>query len=50
MRPPRMDTAQLALVRQPFNDPDFLFELNLDARAQQLLDLNSFGIPQEDAR
>jgi bifunctional non-homologous end joining protein LigD len=25
-----MDTAQLALVRQPFNDPDFLFELKHD--------------------
>src|SRR4030081_804932 len=30
MRPPRMDTAQLALVRQPFDDPDFLFELKHD--------------------
>jgi ATP dependent DNA ligase domain len=30
MRPPRMDTAQLTLVRQPFNDPDFLFELKHD--------------------
>ena len=27
MRPPRMDTAQLTLVRQPFDDPNFLFEL-----------------------
>jgi ATP dependent DNA ligase domain len=25
-----MDTAQLSLVRQPFNDPDFLFELKHD--------------------
>jgi bifunctional non-homologous end joining protein LigD len=25
-----MDTAQLTLVRQPFNDPDFLFELKHD--------------------
>jgi hypothetical protein len=25
-----MDTAQLTLVRQPFDDPDFLFELNHD--------------------
>jgi bifunctional non-homologous end joining protein LigD len=25
-----MDTAQLALVRQPFDDPDFLFELKHD--------------------
>jgi bifunctional non-homologous end joining protein LigD len=24
------DTAQLTLVRQPFNDPDFLFELKHD--------------------
>ena len=30
MHPPRMDTAQLALVRQPFDDPDFLFELKHD--------------------
>jgi bifunctional non-homologous end joining protein LigD len=30
MRPPRMDIAQLTLVRQPFNDPDFLFELKRD--------------------
>lgn len=30
MRPPRMDTAQLSLVRQPFDDPDFLFELKHD--------------------
>lgn len=30
MRLPRMDTAQLALVGQPFNDPDFLFELKHD--------------------
>src|ERR1700686_932428 len=27
MRPPRMDTAQLNLVRQLFDHPDFLFEL-----------------------
>jgi hypothetical protein len=27
MRPPRMDTAQLSLVRQPFDHHDFLFEL-----------------------
>jgi hypothetical protein len=31
MRPPRMDTAQLTLVRQPFDHPDFLFELKHDA-------------------
>jgi bifunctional non-homologous end joining protein LigD len=30
MRPPRFDTAQLSLVRTPFNDPDFLFELKHD--------------------
>jgi bifunctional non-homologous end joining protein LigD len=30
MRPPRMDTAQLTLVRQPFDHPDFLFELKHD--------------------
>jgi bifunctional non-homologous end joining protein LigD len=30
MRPPRIDTAQLALVREPFDDPDFLFELKHD--------------------
>jgi ATP-dependent DNA ligase len=30
MRPPRMDTAQLSLVRQPFDHPDFLFELKQD--------------------
>jgi bifunctional non-homologous end joining protein LigD len=31
MRPPRMDTAaQLSLVRQPFDDPNFLFELKHD--------------------
>ena len=30
MRPPRMDTAQLTLVRQPFDDPNFLFELKHD--------------------
>jgi bifunctional non-homologous end joining protein LigD len=30
MRPPRMDTAQLSLVRTPFDDPDFLFELKHD--------------------
>src|ERR1700704_3409902 len=28
MRPPRMDTAQLSLVRTPFEDPDFLSNLN----------------------
>ena len=27
MRPPRMDTAQLTLARQPFDDSNFLFEL-----------------------
>jgi len=27
MRPPQMETAQLTLVRQPFDHPDFLFEL-----------------------
>jgi len=30
MRPPRMDTAQLTLVRQPFDDSNFLFELKHD--------------------
>src|ERR1700722_11468016 len=30
MRPPRMDTAQLSLVRQPFDHPNFLFELKHD--------------------
>ena len=30
MRPPKMDTAQLSLVRTPFDDPDFLFELKHD--------------------
>jgi bifunctional non-homologous end joining protein LigD len=30
MRPPQMDTAQLTLVRQPFDHPDFLFELKHD--------------------
>src|ERR1700719_5142797 len=30
MRPPRFDTAQLSLVRTPFDDPDFLFELKHD--------------------
>jgi bifunctional non-homologous end joining protein LigD len=30
MRPPRIDTAQLTLVRQPFDHPDFLFELKHD--------------------
>jgi bifunctional non-homologous end joining protein LigD len=25
-----MDTAQLTVVRQPFNDPDFLLELKHD--------------------
>jgi ATP-dependent DNA ligase len=30
MRPPRMNTAQLGLVRTPFDDPDFLFELKHD--------------------
>src|ERR1700688_3870307 len=30
MRPPRMDSAQLSLVREPFDDPDFLFELKHD--------------------
>ena len=30
MRPPRIETAQLTLVRQPFNDPDFVFELKHD--------------------
>jgi ATP-dependent DNA ligase len=27
---PRMETAQLSLVRQPFDHPDFLFELKQD--------------------
>jgi hypothetical protein len=30
MRPPSFDTAQLSLVRTPFDDPDFLFELKHD--------------------
>src|ERR1700681_4512094 len=30
MRPPRFDTAQLSLVRTPFDAPDFLFELKHD--------------------
>ena len=30
MRPPRFDTAQLSLVRTPFDDPDFVFELKHD--------------------
>jgi hypothetical protein len=30
MRPPRMDTAQLSLVRQPFDHSDFPFELKHD--------------------
>jgi hypothetical protein len=30
MRPPRFDAAQLSLVRTPFDDPDFLFELKHD--------------------
>jgi len=30
MRPPRFDTAQLSLVHQPFDHPDFLFELKHD--------------------
>jgi bifunctional non-homologous end joining protein LigD len=30
MRPPRFDTAQLSLVRTPFDDPNFLFELKHD--------------------
>src|SRR3982074_3685455 len=30
MRPPRFDTAQLSLVRTPFDDADFLFELKHD--------------------
>jgi bifunctional non-homologous end joining protein LigD len=30
MRPPLMDTARLTLVRQPFDHPDFLFELKHD--------------------
>jgi bifunctional non-homologous end joining protein LigD len=30
MRPPRFDTAQLSLVRTPFDHPDFLFELKHD--------------------
>jgi bifunctional non-homologous end joining protein LigD len=27
---PRFDTAQLTLLRTPFNDPDFIFELKVD--------------------
>jgi bifunctional non-homologous end joining protein LigD len=30
MRAPQMDTAQLSLVRQPFDDFNFLFELKHD--------------------
>jgi len=30
MRPPSFDTAQLSLIRTPFDDPNFLFELNHD--------------------
>ncbi len=30
MRPPRIDAAQLTLGREPFNDPNFLFELKHD--------------------
>jgi ATP-dependent DNA ligase len=30
MRPLRFDTTQLSLVRIPFDDPDFLFELKQD--------------------
>jgi ATP-dependent DNA ligase len=30
MRLPRFDTAQLTLLRTPFNDPDFIFELKVD--------------------
>jgi bifunctional non-homologous end joining protein LigD len=30
MRSPRFDAAQLSLVRTPFDDPDFLFELKHD--------------------
>src|SRR6202166_3021055 len=30
MRPPRFDTAQLSLVRTPFDDDNFLFELKHD--------------------
>jgi bifunctional non-homologous end joining protein LigD len=30
VRPPRFDTAQLSLVRVPFDHPDFLFELKHD--------------------
>jgi bifunctional non-homologous end joining protein LigD len=30
MRPPRFDTAQLSLVHEPFDHPDFLFELKHD--------------------
>src|ERR1700731_1488012 len=30
MRPPRMDTAKLSLVRRPFDDPNFLFEMKHD--------------------
>jgi bifunctional non-homologous end joining protein LigD len=30
VRPPRFDTAQLSLVRTPFDDPNFLFELKHD--------------------
>jgi bifunctional non-homologous end joining protein LigD len=29
-RPPRFDTVQLSLVRTPFDDPNFLFELKHD--------------------
>jgi ATP-dependent DNA ligase len=30
MRAPQMETAQLTLVRQPFDHPDFLFEQKHD--------------------
>jgi len=30
MRLPRMDTAQLTLLRTLFDDPNFLFELKID--------------------
>jgi len=30
MRAPEMNAAQLTLVRQPFDDPNFLFELKHD--------------------
>jgi hypothetical protein len=38
MRPPSMDTAQLTLVRQPFDHPDFLFRLEFYLHVRDLPD------------